>query len=113
MSDACRLWVNLGTPGRRHEIEPETYLLFRGTGKIVGLPDEPGSSVVDRGAAEPRVMLCDTDVLGLGLVDDDFAEGVAVCEAEPAAGAGWRCTPATMRIVDAVGVTVAGGSAGR
>ena len=106
MSDACRLWVNLGTPGRRHEIEPETYLLFRGTGKIVGLPDEPGSSIVDRGAAGPRVMLRDTDVLGLGLEDGEFDSGVAVCEAEPESGAGWRCTPATMRVVDAAGVTV-------
>ncbi len=106
MRDACRLWVNLGTPGHGHEIEPETYLLFRSTGKIVGLPDAPRSGVVERGAAEPRVMLSDTDVLGLGLADDDFAEGVAVCEAGPDSGAGWRCTPATMRIVDAAGVTV-------
>ncbi len=106
MSDACRLWVNLGAAGQRRAIDPGTYLLFRSSGKIVGLPDEPGSSIVDRGAAGPRVMLRDTDVLGLGLEDGDFAAGVAVCEAEPESGAGWRCTPATMRVVDAAGVTV-------
>lgn len=106
MSEACRLWVNLGTPGHRRTIDPGTYLLFRSSGKIVGLPDEPGSSIVDRRTAKPRVTLCDTDVLGLGLEDRDFAEGVAVCEAQPATGAGWRCTPVTMRVVDAAGVTV-------
>lgn len=106
MSDACRLWVNLGAPGRRHETEPGTHLVFRGTGEIVGLPAEPGSSIVDRRTAEPRVTLCDTDVLGLGLEERDFAEGVAVCEARRTTGAGWRCTPATMRVVDAAGVTV-------
>jgi hypothetical protein len=106
MGDVYRLWVNLGTAGRRHDIEPRTYLLFRSSGKIVGLPDEPGSSVVDRAAARPRVRLSDTDVLGLGLVDADFSEGVAVYQAEPDTRVGWRCTPATMRVVDAEGPTV-------
>ena len=92
MEDRCRLYVSLGS-GRRHrgEVRPNTFLRFIRTGLLVGLPDEPSGQLVGDGSLKQFPMRR-VDAEGLGLIADDFAEGVAICREDPAtAGLGWQC----------------------
>lgn len=91
MPERCNLWVNLASAGPRahpHD-EPTTYLQFPATGLLVGLPDEPGMLVEPDNTAG-RFVMREEDADGLGLSDDDLAEGVALCRTD-GSPFDWRC----------------------
>ena len=100
MDRLCELWAELHPQGGRGHEDSHVYLQFRRSNLLVRLngADSDGDGRLD------QVILRDTDALGLGLQDEDFAEGVAICRDDSADGAlGWHCDPVRLVVLAADG----------